>query len=200
MSRWSTLASARRAGPRARGRVAQGHAERLRTALDFGHRAQLDWNLHQHVEEGHWEIRPVATHFANTEDAKRSIGKRVGREVRSACFTHRRGTVHLRQQRHGAAVSVGMMYEAELAMLGGRLSEAEVERLIGLGLILLGVLCFGLVYLLWRYAPALMPAPANLPRTLLPIASPLNCMLPVAAITASVLVLIGIRRVIFPDD
>ncbi|MFN8637756.1 MAG: hypothetical protein U0893_28215 [Chloroflexota bacterium] len=74
------------------------------------------------------------------------------------------------------------------------------ERLIGLGLILLGVLCFGLVYLLWRYAPALMPAPANLPRTLLPIASPLNCMLPVAAITASVLVLIGIRRVIFPDD
>lgn len=74
------------------------------------------------------------------------------------------------------------------------------ERLMGLGLIVLGVLCFGLVYLLWRYAPALMPAPANLPRTLLPIASPLNCMLPVAAITASALVLIGLRRLIFPDE
>lgn len=30
--------------------------------------------------------------------------------------------------RHGAAVSVGMMYVAELAALGGRLSEAEVDR------------------------------------------------------------------------
>jgi 3-dehydroquinate synthase len=30
--------------------------------------------------------------------------------------------------RHGAAVSVGMMYVAELAALGGRLDEADVER------------------------------------------------------------------------
>ncbi|WP_062295582.1 3-dehydroquinate synthase [Demequina maris] len=42
------------------------------------------------------------------------------------------------QWRHGAAVSVGMVFAAELAHLAGRLSEAEVERhraiLSGLGL------------------------------------------------------------------
>jgi len=42
------------------------------------------------------------------------------------------------QWRHGAAVSVGMVYAAELAGLAGKLSEAEVERhrslLTGLGL------------------------------------------------------------------
>jgi hypothetical protein len=59
-----------------------------------------------------------------------------------------------------------------------------------------GVLGFGLVYLLWQYAPASMPAPPGLPRGLLPIASPLNCFLPITAIGSSLLVLIGLKRLI----
>jgi hypothetical protein len=70
------------------------------------------------------------------------------------------------------------------------------ERLFGLVLILGGVLGFGLVYLMWMYAPAAMPAPPGLPRGLLPIASPLNCILPITAIGSSLLVLLGLRRLI----
>jgi hypothetical protein len=70
------------------------------------------------------------------------------------------------------------------------------DRLIGLGIILVGLLGFGVVYLLWQYAPAAMPAPPGLPRGLLPLASPLNCMLPITAIGSSLLVLIGLKRLI----
>jgi hypothetical protein len=73
------------------------------------------------------------------------------------------------------------------------------ERLIGLGLILLGLLGFGLVYLMWRYVPAMTPVPAGIPRDLLPISSPLNCILPITAIGASLLVLVGLKRLIVPD-
>ena len=77
---------------------------------------------------------------------------------------------------------------------GGHSSAGD--RLIGLGLILVGLLGFGVVYLLWQYAPATMPAPPGLPRGLLPIASPLNCFLPITAIGSSLLVLIGLKRLI----
>jgi len=73
------------------------------------------------------------------------------------------------------------------------------ERLTGAGLILLGLIGFGAVYLLWQYAPASMPVPAGMPRTLLPLASPLNCVLPITAIGASLLVLVGLKRLILPD-
>ncbi len=75
-------------------------------------------------------------------------------------------------------------------------SATAGDRLIGLGLIVVGVLGFGLVYLLWQYAPASMPAPPGLPRGLLPIASPLNCFLPITAIGSSLLVLVGLKRLI----
>ena len=81
---------------------------------------------------------------------------------------------------------------------GGRQLNAE-ERLIGVALILGGVVGFGLVYLMWMFAPASMPVPPGLPRNLLPIASPLNCILPITAIGSSLLVLIGLRRLIFPE-
>ena len=70
------------------------------------------------------------------------------------------------------------------------------ERLIGLGLIVGGVLGFSVVYLMWAYAPAAMPAPPGIPRNLLPIASPLNCILPVTAVGSSALVLFGLRKLI----
>lgn len=70
------------------------------------------------------------------------------------------------------------------------------ERLVGLGLIALGVVLFGAVYLLWLFAPAAIPAPAGLPRDLLPLSSPLNCILPVSAVGGSALVLIGLRKLV----
>jgi hypothetical protein len=82
---------------------------------------------------------------------------------------------------------------------GGSHSTAG-ERLTGLGLILLGLLGFGVVYLLWLYAPASMPAPPGIPRNLLPLASPLNCLLPITAVGSSLLVLLGLKRLILPDD
>jgi hypothetical protein len=81
---------------------------------------------------------------------------------------------------------------------GSRRGDVE-DRLIGLALMLVGVLGFGLVYLMWLYAPASMPAPPGLPRNLLPIASPLNCILPITAIGSSLMVLLGLRRLIFPE-
>ena len=79
------------------------------------------------------------------------------------------------------------------------LSGSTQERLIGLLLILGGVVGFGLVYLMWLYAPASMPAPPGLPRNLLPLASPLNCLLPITMIGSGFLVLIGLRKLIVGD-
>ena len=70
------------------------------------------------------------------------------------------------------------------------------DRLIGLGMIVGGLIGFGLVYLMWQFAPAAMPAPAGLPRGLLPLASPLNCILPITAVGSSLLVTIGLKRLI----
>ena len=79
------------------------------------------------------------------------------------------------------------------------LSGSAQERLIGLLLILGGAVGFGVVYLLWLYAPAAMPAPPGLPRNLLPLASPLNCILPVTVLGSGFLVLIGLRKLIVGD-
>ena len=81
----------------------------------------------------------------------------------------------------------------------GRFDASLGDRLIGLGMILGGLLGFGLVYLMWLYAPASMPVPPGLPRNLLPIASPLNCVLPLTAIGSSLLVLIGLKRLILGE-
>lgn len=70
------------------------------------------------------------------------------------------------------------------------------DRLIGLALIFGGLLGFGAVYLLSLYAPASMPAPPGLPRSVLPIISPMTCLLPITAIGSCLLVLIGLKRLI----
>jgi hypothetical protein len=81
----------------------------------------------------------------------------------------------------------------------GGLSGSAQERLLGLGLIVCGIAGFGVIYLMWRYAPASMPTPPGLPRNLLPLVSPLNCILPVSLVTSSLLVLIGFRKLILGD-
>ena len=73
------------------------------------------------------------------------------------------------------------------------------DRLIGLAMIVGGLLGFGLVYLLWLYAPAQMPVPPGLPRNLLPIVSPLNCVLPATGVGSALLVLMGLKRMILPE-
>jgi hypothetical protein len=79
------------------------------------------------------------------------------------------------------------------------LSGGAQDRLIGLALIIGGVLGFGVVYVLWLHAPPAMPAPPGLPRNLLPLASPLNCMLPIAAVGSRLLVLLGLKKLVFGD-
>ena len=79
------------------------------------------------------------------------------------------------------------------------LSNSAQERLIGLLLIVGGVVGFGVVYLLWLYAPATIPAPPGLPRNLLPLTSPLNCILPITVIGSGLLVLIGFKKLIVGD-
>lgn len=81
----------------------------------------------------------------------------------------------------------------------GGLSGSAQERLIGLLLILGGVVGFGVVYLLWLYAPAAMPVPPGLPRNLLPLVSPLNCILPVTVIGSGLLILFGLKKLIVGD-
>ena len=67
---------------------------------------------------------------ADFRETSATAGGAIGREVLN--YGHTFGhAIERREQyrwRHGAAVAVGMMYVAELAALGGRLSEAEVDR------------------------------------------------------------------------
>jgi hypothetical protein len=79
------------------------------------------------------------------------------------------------------------------------LSGGAQERLTGLLMIVGGVAGFGAVYLLWLYAPAAMPVPPGLPRHLLPLASPLNCVLPLTLIGSCLLVVIGLKKLILAD-
>jgi hypothetical protein len=80
---------------------------------------------------------------------------------------------------------------------GGSLTEAIQERLIGVTLIVGGVVGFGAVVLLSRYLPANAVAPSGMPRDLLPLLSPITCLVPISAIGACMLVLIGLRKLIF---
>lgn len=71
----------------------------------------------------------VSTDFRETS-ATTPGDRGIGREVLN--YGHTFGHAVERRERyrwrHGAAVSVGMMFVAELAALGGRLTESEVDR------------------------------------------------------------------------
>lgn len=64
------------------------------------------------------------------DDLTESVDRRLGREVLNYghTFGHAIEAVERYQWRHGAAVSVGMVFVAELARLAGRLSEAEAQQ------------------------------------------------------------------------
>ena len=76
-------------------------------------------------------------------------------------------------------------------------------RLVGLGLILLGFVGLGLVYLFSTIGAAMAPQPP-LPPGMRPdlvpnVVSPFACVLPLTAVGSGLLVLEGLRRILFPD-
>lgn len=64
------------------------------------------------------------------DDLTESVDRRLGRELLNYghTFGHAIEKVENYRWRHGAAVSVGMVYVAELARLAGRLSDADADR------------------------------------------------------------------------
>ena len=75
-------------------------------------------------------------------------------------------------------------------------------RLVGLGLILFGVATAGGIYGLWLLDQALaprLPVPPGLPGGISPAISPLTCLVPIGVIVAALLVVEGLRRVVFPE-
>lgn len=67
---------------------------------------------------------------ADFRETSATAGGGIGREVLNYghTFAHAVERRERYRWRHGAAVAVGMMFVAELAALGGRLTEAEVDR------------------------------------------------------------------------
>ena len=75
-------------------------------------------------------------------------------------------------------------------------------RLVGVGLIVLGVASAGVIYGFWLLDQAYglrPPTPPGMPAGITPVLSPLSCLLPVGAIGSTLLVIEGMRRVIFPE-
>lgn len=76
------------------------------------------------------------------------------------------------------------------------------ERLTGLVLIVVGLASMAVLFWMFQnrgrffVAP---PPPPGMPGTMLPIVSPLDCMMPFAALGAVATVLEGFRRLLFPD-
>ena len=55
------------------------------------------------------------------------------------------------------------------------------------------------MWLLTQTVGPRLPAPPGLPSGLTPAISPLSCLLPIGMIGAALLVVEGVRRVIFPE-
>lgn len=75
------------------------------------------------------------------------------------------------------------------------------ERLIGLVLVLSGLGGMLLVYLYYQHRDVLPqpPAPPGMTPRMLPLFSPLQCIMPLAALGSSALIFIGLRRMLFPE-
>ena len=75
-------------------------------------------------------------------------------------------------------------------------------RLVGVGLIALGLISAGVIYGLWLLDQAIglrPPAPPGLPSGMSPVLSPLACLVPLGGLGATLLVIEGVRRVFFPE-
>jgi hypothetical protein len=76
------------------------------------------------------------------------------------------------------------------------------ERLFGVGLVCAGVAGIGLAYLFWRLGLGALPSvplPPGMRPDLVPTMSPLSCVLPLIAIASTLLVLEGLRRIVFAE-
>ncbi len=77
------------------------------------------------------------------------------------------------------------------------------ERLLGLLLVLLGCGAMALIVLAQRagwFQPVHVPLPAGARSAPLPILTPLSCLLPLASLGALALCLLGLYKLLAPDD
>lgn len=81
---------------------------------------------------------------------------------------------------------------------GFRRAERQ-ERLAGCGLIIGGLVGMGVAFLLWRVIPLTAPVPPGTPSTFAPLLSPVTCMIPMIAVLASGLVLLGLKKLVMPE-
>jgi hypothetical protein len=72
------------------------------------------------------------------------------------------------------------------------------ERLTGCGLIVGGLVGMSVAFLLWRFAPLSVPVPPGIPAGFMPLASPIACMIPLIAVLAAGLVMLGLRKLVMP--
>jgi hypothetical protein len=81
---------------------------------------------------------------------------------------------------------------------GFRRAELQ-ERLWGCGLIVGGFVGMGVAFLLWRVLPLTAPVPPGMPSSFAPLLSPVTCMIPMIAVLAAGLVLLGLKKLVSPD-
>ena len=80
------------------------------------------------------------------------------------------------------------------------LHRAELqERLAGCGLIVGGLIGMGVAFLLWRVLPLTAPVPPGMASGFAPLLSPVTCMIPMIAVLAAGLVLLGLKKLVSPD-
>jgi hypothetical protein len=78
--------------------------------------------------------------------------------------------------------------------------DGPFDRLrAGCGLILGGIVSMGVAFLMWQVVPLSVPVPPGMPSGFVPIASPIACMIPLIAVLAAGLVLLGVWKLIGPE-
>ncbi|MFN8523526.1 MAG: hypothetical protein U0821_10565 [Chloroflexota bacterium] len=76
------------------------------------------------------------------------------------------------------------------------------ERLVGLGLMALAVSLLAGVVTLWWFGRMLqpeIPLPPGIRRDMVPVLTPFACIVPLTAVGAGLLFLVGLRKFISPD-
>ena len=78
--------------------------------------------------------------------------------------------------------------------------DGPLDRLrTGCGLIAGGIVSMGVAFLMWQVVPLSVPVPPGMPSGFVPMASPIACMIPLIAVLAAGLVLLGVWKLIGPE-